>query len=48
MIQVLLVDSDPSAREMAGARLGEEPDFILETSSSPRRRSPSSGRNGST
>ena len=35
MIQVLLVDSDPSAREMAGARLGEEPDFILETSSSP-------------
>ncbi|MDD1651971.1 MAG: PAS domain S-box protein [Methanomicrobiales archaeon] len=35
MIQVLLVDSDPSAREMAGARLGEEPDLILETSTSP-------------
>ncbi|MDD1653814.1 MAG: PAS domain S-box protein [Methanomicrobiales archaeon] len=35
MIQVLLVDSDPGAREMAGARLGKEPDLILETCSSP-------------
>jgi PAS domain S-box-containing protein len=30
-----MVDSDPSAREMAGARLGKEPDLILETCSSP-------------
>ena len=35
LIQVLLVDSDPGAREMAGAQLGEEPDIILETCSSP-------------
>jgi PAS domain S-box-containing protein len=34
MIQVLLVDSDPSAREMAGAHLGKEPDIILESCSS--------------
>jgi len=35
VIQVLLVDSDPSAREMAGAQLGKEPDIILETCNSP-------------
>ena len=35
MIQVLFVDSDPSAREMAGVCLGKEPDLILETCSSP-------------